>query len=169
MSGNSRSSCLQTAPIVSDFGRGACGGAGAPAFSMPTWVLMRSSAEGGELVLADLQLVAVLQLVRLDPAPVHVRAVQRAEVVDVDAVAPAHEQRVVARDGHVVEEHLGVRAAPDRHLVAAHEEGLAGAAATRADDERRLRARDLVGIERLELARLAKLPRRGRVVVVLVL
>src|SRR3954449_1947432 len=135
MSGNSRSSCLQTAPIVSDFGRGACGGAGAPAFSMPTWVLMRSSAEVGDLVLADLQLVAVLQLVRLDPAPVHVRAVQRAEVVDVDAVAPAHVQRVVARDGDVVEEHLGIGAAADRHLVAPDEEGLAGAAAARTGED----------------------------------
>src|SRR3954454_4959704 len=153
MSGNSRSSCLQTAPIVSDFGRGACGGAGAPAFSMPTWVLMRSSAEVGELVLADLQLVAVLPLVRLDPALVHVRAVQRAEVVDVDAVAPAHEQRVVARDGHVVEEHLGVGAAADRHLIALDEERLAGAAAAGADDECGLGARDLIRVERLELTR----------------
>src|SRR4051812_13811395 len=124
MSGNSRSSCLQTAPIVSDFWRGVWGAAGPPALSMSTCVLIASS-EVRELVLADLQLVAVLQLVRLDPAPVHVRAVERAEVVDVDAVAAAHEQGVVARDGHVVEEHLGVGAAADRHLVASHEESLA--------------------------------------------
>src|SRR3954451_10544314 len=133
MSGNSRSSCLQTAPIVSDFGRGACGGAGAPAFSMPTWVLMRSSTEIGELVLADLQLVAVLQLVRLDPAPVHVRPVEGAEGVDVHAVAAAHDQGVVARDCHVVEEHLGVGAAPEGHLVTAHEERLAGSPAAGTD------------------------------------
>src|SRR3954463_13388624 len=157
MSGNSRSSCLQTAPIVSDFCRGVWGAAGRPALSMSTCVLIRS-AEVGELVLADLQLVAVLQLVRLDPAPVDVGAVQRAEVVDVDPVAPAYEQRVVARDGHVVEEHLGVGAATDRHLVARHEERLAAAAAARADDERRLRTRDLIGIERLELTRFAELP-----------
>src|SRR3954449_9731472 len=131
MSGNSRSICLQTAPIVSDLGRGACGAAGAPAFSMSTCVLIRASAEVGELVLADLQLVAVLQLVRLDPPPVHVGPVQRAEVVDVDAVAAAYEQCVVAGHGHVVEEDLGFGAASDRHLVARNEEGLAGAAAAR--------------------------------------
>ena len=111
MSGNSRSSCLKTAPIVSAFvlaGGGTPGDLGA-----------HRSIQVGELVLAHLQLVAVLELVRLDPAPVHVGAVERAEVVDVEAVAPAHQQGVVARDRHVVEEHLGLGAAPDRHALAA--------------------------------------------------
>src|SRR3954452_9107191 len=136
MSGNSCESCLQTAPIVSDFAwRGASSGPAAvpPSPLAASSDTATSARQVGELVLADLELVAVLQLVRLDPAPVHVGAVQRAEVVDVDAVAPAHEQRVVARDGHVVEEHLGVGAAPDRHLVAAHEECLARATAAGPD------------------------------------
>src|SRR6185312_16657583 len=65
-----------------------------------------SFLEVGELVLADLELVTVEQLVGLDPAPVHVRAVQRAEVVDVEAVTPLHQQRVIARDRDIVKEYL---------------------------------------------------------------
>src|SRR3954449_3358968 len=57
----------------------------------------------GELVLADLQLVAVLELVRVDPPAVHVGAVQGARVVQVPGARAAHEHRVVARDGDVVE------------------------------------------------------------------
>src|SRR4051795_2854772 len=107
MSGNSRSSCLQTAPIVSDFCRTgaspatadplpstAAGGRGRPC---STSTLM-CSPEGRQLVLAHLQLVAVLELVGFDSLPIHVGPVQGAEVVDVDAVAPPHEQRVIARD-----------------------------------------------------------------------
>src|SRR5947209_15517236 len=122
MSGNSRSSCLTTAPIVSGFCAGAAarmrscasaavgipfprGGAAGVPTSIPLSITAfpsRSSAEEGELVLAHLKLVSVLQLVRLDPAPVDIGAVERTEVVDVVAVAPPHEQRVVARDRDVV-------------------------------------------------------------------
>src|SRR5258705_417665 len=42
----------------------------------------RSPREVRQLVLADLQLVALFELVRLDPAAVHVRAVERAGVVE---------------------------------------------------------------------------------------
>ena len=70
-----------------------------------------------ELVLADLDLVAVGEPVRLDPAPVDVGAVERAEVVDVEAVAAADQQRVVAGDGDVVEEDAGVGAAADADPV----------------------------------------------------
>src|SRR3954462_4016918 len=177
MSGNSRSSCLQTAPIVSDFCR-----TGPSLFPTPTGGRGRAcststlksntrspvSPEEGQLVLAHLKLVAVLELVGLDPLAVHIRAVQRAEIVDVDAVAPSHEQRVVARDRHVVEEDLGLGAAPDPRLVARHEERLAGATAAGADDQRGVLAADRVRVERLEVAGLADLPGRRGVVTVLV-
>src|SRR3954453_2260887 len=125
MSGNSRSSCLQTAPMVSDFCRTgaspatadplpstAAGGSGRPC---STSTLM-CSPEEGKLVFAHLKLGAVLELVGLDALAVHVGAVQGAEVVDVDPVAPPDQQRVVARYRHVVEEDLGLRAAPDAGL-----------------------------------------------------
>src|SRR3954454_18498644 len=108
MSGNSRSSCLQTAPIVSAFcliglspPLPATAGGRARPCSVST---LKWSPEECQLVLANLHPVAVLQFLGLDPLGVHLGAVERAEVVDVDAVAPPHEQRVVARDRHVVEE-----------------------------------------------------------------
>src|SRR6201999_3025093 len=70
-----------------------------------------------ELELADLQLVAVLEPVRLDAVAVDVAAVQRAEVVEVVVAGATDEQRVVARDRHVVEEDVRVRAPADRHPV----------------------------------------------------
>src|SRR5205807_2483533 len=58
----------------------------------------RSSAgQIGELVLADLELVAVLEAVGLDPRAVDVGAVQRAEIVEVVVAAALDQQRVVAR------------------------------------------------------------------------
>src|SRR3954452_579485 len=122
MSGNSRSSCLQTAPIVSDFWRtGASPTGGAPLVSTST---LMCSPQESQLVLAHLKLVAVLELVGFDSLAIHVGAVQRPEVVDVDPVAALHQQRVVARHRHVVEEDLGLRAAPDPRLVAGYHEGL---------------------------------------------
>ena len=62
------------------------------------WAPRRSSLEVRQLVLADLQLVTRLQLVRLDPVPVDVGAVQRAEVVEIEPVAaPARAGRGCAR------------------------------------------------------------------------
>src|SRR3954471_12594737 len=104
MSGNSRSSCLQTAPMVSDFCRTGdspttsplpstpVGGRGRPC-STSTLIF---SPEESQLVLAHLKLVAVLELVGFDSLAIHVGAVQRAEVVDVDPVAAPHQQRVVS-------------------------------------------------------------------------
>jgi len=80
-----------------------------------------------ELVLADLDLVAVGEPVGLDPAAVDVGPVERAEVVDVEAVAAADQQRVVAGDGDVVEEYAGVGAAADADPVFTDAEALAGA------------------------------------------
>src|SRR5436305_3260430 len=143
MSGNSRSSCLQTAPIVSDFwplrstsGASRRSSIPPPAALLPVPSRMSTSAairspEIRQLVLADLQLVAIRQLVRLDSATVHVRPVQRPEVVDVEAVAAPDEQRVIARHRDVVEEDLGLGTAADAHLIAAHLEGLARAPAPR--------------------------------------
>src|SRR5919197_2081700 len=118
MSGNSCESALQTAPMVSDLAwRGASsapGGAadGPGSSSGPATTL---AGDVGELVFADLQLVAVLEAVRLDPAPVDVGAVERAGVVQEPPVGAVDEDGMVARDGHVVEEDLRIGRAPDRH------------------------------------------------------
>src|SRR3954452_20599873 len=99
MSGNSCWSPLQTAPMVSDFAclGASCGTSLAPrAASSDT---ATSAREVGELVFADLQLVAVDELVRLDPAPVDVGAVQGAGIVEKPLTGASHQHRVVARDG----------------------------------------------------------------------
>ena len=107
MSGNSCLSALHTAPIVIDFWRAAERRRPARARELELgWDRRRAHlGQVGELVLADLQLVAVLQAVGLHPPPVDVGAVERAAVVEPVVVAAADEQRVVARDGDVVEEH----------------------------------------------------------------
>ncbi len=81
MSGNSGLSRRQTAPIVSS----RCGGAASRAA-----VSSRSSSrQEGEPVLADLELVAVAQPLRLlDPAAVDERAVEAALVLDREARRP---------------------------------------------------------------------------------
>src|SRR5215213_8931511 len=120
-----------------------------------------SASQVGELVLADLQLVAVLQPVRLDPRAVHVCAVERTAVVEVPVVAAAHEQGVVARDGHVVEEHVAVGPTADRQALAVHRKALAGAAPAGADDECGTARDHLFELDGLDLAGLAD-PVRGR-------
>src|SRR3954468_3382404 len=106
MSGNSGCRALQTAPMVNDFAclGGSFGCSLAPAAGSS--ITATSAREVGELVLADLQLVAVGELVRLDPPPVDVGAVQRARVVQEPVARPADEHRVIARDRHVVEKDL---------------------------------------------------------------
>src|SRR5512133_3567804 len=119
--------------------------------------------EEGELELADLQLVTVLETVRFDPMPVDVGAVQRAEVVEVVVAAALDEQRVVARDGDVVEEDVGVRAPADRHAVVVEREGLADAPAACPDDHRSALVRDdLLDVDRHELAGLVDAVGRRR-------
>src|SRR3954454_25394006 len=110
MSGNSCWSPLQTAPIVSDLAcRGDSSMTGGSPFSLGSLAPMAASSDTatsagqvGEFVLADLQLVAVLELVRLDPPAIDVGAVQRPGVVQEPGAGAAHEHRVIARDGHVV-------------------------------------------------------------------
>ena len=70
------------------------------------------------MVLADLDLVAVDQARGVDPLAVHVGAVQRAAVVEEPLAAARAEDRVVARDGHVVEKDVGRLAAADRRAFA---------------------------------------------------
>src|SRR5687768_10945812 len=103
MSGNSWTSALQTAPIVSAFS-----GLGATAGSVGSGIATASAGQVGQLVLADLELVGVLQAVRVDPPAVHVGAVQRARVVEVPGAGPPHQQGMHAGDRHVVEEDLRV-------------------------------------------------------------
>src|SRR5215217_1034081 len=114
MSGNSCESALHTAPMVSALPRGAPSSRGSVERGSPPGSSLTATAlppEVGQLVLADLQLVAVLQPVRVDPPPVDVRAVQRAGVVEEPPAGAPHEHGVVARDRDVVEEDLGVRRA----------------------------------------------------------
>src|SRR3954454_23390619 len=145
MSGNSTSSALQRAPIVIALAGGASASSSGAGGSISAWICASSSwsvmafsaGDVGELELADLQLVAVLQPVRLDPVAVHVGAVERAQVVEVEVAAAAHEQRVVARDGDVVEEDARVGPPADRHPVGVEREALADSPASRPDHERR--------------------------------
>src|SRR5687767_2087541 len=107
MSGNSCWRPLQTAPIVNDFvWRGGSSVAPDSPFSLAlvaaSSVTATSAREIRELVLADLEFVAVLELVRLDPAAIDVGPVQGAGVVQVPLARSPHEHGVIARDRHVV-------------------------------------------------------------------
>src|SRR3954469_11159317 len=131
MSGNSTSSALHSAPIVIAFAGGASSGssggtatASARASSFSCSVIGLSTGDIRELELADLQLVAVLEPVRLDAVAVDVGAVERAEVVEEVIAAAAHEQGVVARHRDVVEEDVRVGPAADRHPLGAEGKAL---------------------------------------------
>src|SRR5919202_4811802 len=100
MSSNSWLRIFATAPIVSAlrgrdaWPRAALERRSAPA-ALPSSRVVATSISAlqvAQLVLADLDLVAVVELVRLDAAPVDVRPVQRTEVVDVEPVAAANDQ-----------------------------------------------------------------------------
>src|SRR6478735_3877146 len=166
MSGNSCWSPLQTAPIVSDL---ACLGAwfgGSLAPRAASSVIATSAREVGELVLADLQLIAVVELVRLDSPPVDVGPVQRAGIIQEPLTGASHQHRVIARDGHVVEEDLGVGGAADRQPLALERERLTDPAAAGTDHECASRGRDVADVHRLQLAGvLVDHVRRGRRVV----
>src|SRR5215210_69874 len=168
MSGNSCESAFVTAPMVSDFARatgsppGAASPSGTAASAAPSsgsapsgsLVTAMSAGEEGQLELPDLELVAVLEPVRVDPLAVHVGAVERARVVEQPVAAAPHERRVLARDGDVVEEDIRLGGAPDGHAVARERERLADPAAAGADDERAALGRDVADVDGLELARL---------------
>src|SRR3954471_22188120 len=122
MSGNSCDRALVTAPMVSDLARADGSASAAAALAASTaaslapssgsapsgsLVTATSASEVGQLELADLELVAVLEPVRVDPLPVHVGAVQRPRVLQQPVPAAPNERRVLARDGDVVEEDVG--------------------------------------------------------------
>src|SRR4051794_37934184 len=115
---------------------------------------MPSARVERQLVLADLQLVALLEPLRLDAGAIHVGAVERAHVVQVPVLAAADQQRVVAGDRHVVEEDRGVRAPADAQALAVDREALADAPASGPDHERRAMRGDLPDLDRYELARI---------------
>src|SRR2546422_7975505 len=77
-----------------------------------------SSLEQGQAVLADLELVPVFELGLLDPLAIQEGAVAAPQILDLEAVVRAGEDRVLARDRHVVEEDLAVGRAPTRRPVA---------------------------------------------------
>src|SRR5262245_7959314 len=161
MSSNSAWRILQTAPIVRAL-RGRLADSGGRLASEIAISLLQVA----ELVLADLDLVAVRQPVRLDPAPVDVGAVEGAEVVDVAAVTPAHEEGVIAGDGDVVAKDPRVRAAADADPVLCDGEALPRAAASRADHEGGAGALDrLVDVDRLHLPGVVDRVGHGRRVV----
>src|SRR5262249_28434551 len=83
-----------------------------------------SLGEVGQPVLADLELVPVLEPSRFDPAPVQERPVQAAAVLDEEPALAANDDRVAARDSDVVEEHVAVRRPPDRRLLILEQEML---------------------------------------------
>src|SRR5215218_5358068 len=133
MSSNSWPRILATAPIVSAL-RGRDGESLRRSASVRPLILSSavaiatSALQVAQLVLTDLELVAVIESVRLDPAPVHVRPVQRAQVVDVEAVLAPDYEGVVAGYGHVVEKYGRIGRAADAHAIAVDREALPGAA-----------------------------------------
>src|SRR6059058_1695103 len=128
MSGNSAWSRLQTAPIVSSRRCSCRSVAGAVVISL---------LQEGQLVLADLELVAVLELPGFDAPAVQERPVETALVLDVEVAVALHQHGVLAGDGDVVEEDVAVRRPADRRPLALRDEMLAGPAAAGADHERR--------------------------------
>src|SRR5215211_6868481 len=151
MSGNSAWRRVQTAPIVSRRSVVAstvvttrapalCGLASvgrARTVGVLTRRVACSFLQEAELVLADLELVAVLQPAGLDPAAVQEGPVQAPLVLDEEGVVLVDEHGVLARHGDVVEEDVAIRRAADRRPLALRHEVLTGAAAAGADDERR--------------------------------
>ena len=121
---------------------------------------MRTSVlEEGEAVLADLELVAVLQAGRgVDPAAVQEGAVEASLVLDEEAVVALDENGVLAGDSDVVEEDVAVGRAADRRALALRQEVLACTAPARADDQRRI-LHGKIDILRAELT--ARLKHKG--------
>src|SRR5438105_7338390 len=127
MSGNSSESRRTTSPIRSI------------RVPLPTVALTAalSSFDEGQAVLADLELVAVLELLVVDPPPVDEGAVQRSLVLDEEMAVALDEDGVVARDGDIVEEDLAVGGAADARAIGARSKALPRSAAAGAHDERR--------------------------------
>src|SRR6478735_5562791 len=121
-----------------------------------------SFLQEAQLVLADLELVAVLQPARLDALAVEKGAVQAPLVLDEERTVLLDEHGVLARDGDIVEEDVAVRRAADRHALARRHEVLTRASASRADDQR-----GAFGAEVLQRQRASSSPSLGREAIVL--
>src|SRR2546426_4258981 len=126
MSGNSPCRRRQTAPIVSSRIR-SCRSACA---------VLTSLLQEGQLVLADLELVAVLELPRLGALAVQEGPVEAALVLDVVAAVALQQHGVLPGDRDVVEEDVAVGRTADRRALPLRDEVLACAAPARADHER---------------------------------
>src|SRR5579875_2446933 len=193
MSGNSWTSALQTAPMVTALGAGrasasatssiasapgsassgASGASGSMCVCGESMAIspcplrspggssagdasgLLSSRQERELVFADLQLIAVREPVRVDAVAVDVGAVQRAAVVEVVVAASAHDERVVAGHGDVVEEDVVLRPPTHRDPVTGERKALARTASAGADHERRAPRDHARELDRLQLAGLA--------------
>ena len=94
------------------------------------------AGEEDEPVLADLDLVAVLERGLLDAVAVDVGAVEAAGVLTVKPSPARLEHRVAARDGDVVEEDVAVGVASGGDLVGVEQEPAAGARALLHDQQR---------------------------------
>ena len=79
---------------------------------------LAGDAQEAQAVAPDDDLVAVLERPAVDARAVDEHAVEAAVVEQAHAVGLAHDQRVAARDGRVVEAHVGGEAAPDPRPLA---------------------------------------------------
>src|SRR5919198_5511492 len=135
-----RWSCLAVACTLTPLAAALCGLAHTPRTGSWQGLAGRvacSFLQEGQLVLADLQLVAVLELSRLDPLPVQEGAVEASLVFDEEVAVPPHQHGVLSGDRDVVQEDVAVRGAADRRPLALRHELLAGTPAPRPDDQGR--------------------------------
>src|SRR6266508_1497032 len=117
MSGNSSRRMLRTSPIERCDWR--CGSASR------SRVLLDAADDECQDEPSDLELVEMPERSGLDTFVVHVRAVQRARVAHLVALAVVADHGVAARDGDVVEEDVRVGMATHRRGVAVEREATA--------------------------------------------
>src|SRR5664280_540753 len=128
MSGKSGASVARTAPIVNEPGVAA---------GLTRGGLLGGTGIEDQSELADLDLVTSLQRGLVDPFPVDVRAVQRADVTDQEDVTFAAKGRMLAGYGDVIKEDVTIRVTPRADLVGVEQESCAGIGATKDHQQRR--------------------------------
>src|SRR5262245_22810148 len=110
MSGNCSRSSSHTDPMVRGRGSAPPPRSLRVATVLIAWSPVQfSSLKERHAVLADLDLVVVLEDGRLDAPAVDVRAVEASEVADRERLPVADELGVATRDGDVVQEDLALR------------------------------------------------------------
>src|SRR5437667_3936872 len=146
MSSNSCPRIFATAPSVSALrGREAPPSPRAPSVRLwPCVATAISLLQIAQLVLADLDLVAILEAVRLDPPAIDVGAVERPEIVDVVPVLAVDHEGVVARNRDVVEKDRGIGRPADAHPVLIDGKAFTRSPAARPDHQRGADAIDLL-------------------------